>query len=390
MSAQMATAYKSPGVYLQDMVLQPPPPLATGVPGFVGFARPLSQADLARPFVALENKGAWDARFASDSDDYLADAVAGFFNNGGERCYVAWADPAHRSDATLGAALDSLGAVDELDLVAIPDAMALRAPDGTIDKAAVAALQGKVIAHCTRHANRFAILDALPGSAADTILAQRARIVNGLAEPISAALYFPWVRTLDGRLRPPCGRVAGIYARSDDKAGVFKAPANEEVFGIVDLEINVDQDIQDQLNPDGVNCLRAFPGRGIRLWGARTLSRDPAWRYINVRRMFLHLHRWIEQNQGTITFEPNGPPLWVRIQRELDVYLTAQWQAGALKGDTPEQAFFVKCDAETNPSERRDIGEVVTDVGLAPTVPSEFVVVRIVRRPGSRETETAE
>lgn len=386
----MSTVYKSPGVYLQDVVLPSPSPLATGVPGFVGFARPLSQADLSRPYVALQNKEAWAAHFSSDPDDHLADAVVGFFDNGGERCYIAWADPANRSAVTLGAAMDSLGPVDDLDLVAIPDAMALRVPDGTIDKEGVATLQSKVIAHCNRHANRFAILDALPGSAAATILAQRARIVNGFAEPISAALYFPWVRTLDNRLRPPCGRVAGIFARSDDKAGVFKAPANEEIFGVVDLESNVDQDIQDQLNPEGVNCLRALPGRGIRVWGARTLSRDPAWRYVNVRRIFLTLHRWIEQNLGTMAFEPNGPPLWVRIQRELDVYLTTLWQAGALKGDTPEEAFFVNCDAQTNPPERREIGEVVTEVGFAPIVPSEFVVVRIVRRPGSRETETAE
>ncbi len=386
----METLYRSPGVFRQEVALREPTPLTTGVPGFVGFAKPLSPADLSRPVVALNDKAQWNSHFVSDDKDYLADAVAGFFDNGGERCYVAWADPQSRNTVSLGAAMDSLGPVGELDLLVIPDAMALRAPDKTLDKDAIMSLQSLAIAHCTRYADRFAILDSLPGSAASSILVQRDQIIAGLPEPVNAALYFPWVRTLDDRLCPPSGRVAGIYARCDEKAGVFKAPANEEVFGTVDLEIHVDQSIQDVLNPEGVNCLRAIPGRGIRIWGARTLSRQAVWRYVSVRRIVLNLHRWIDGNLETVAFEPNGPPLWARIQRELEVHLTRLWELGGLKGDTPEQAYFVRCDADTNPPDRREVGEVVVDVGIAPMMPSEFLLLRIVRRPGSREIETVE
>jgi phage tail sheath protein FI len=186
----------------------------------------------------------------------------------------------------------------------------------------------------------------------------------------------------DGGLRslPPCGHVAGIVARTDARVGVFKAPANEEVLGILDLDRPIDDAVQDALNPEGVNCLRSFPGRAIRVWGARTLSRQPEWLYVNVRRLALTLRRWIDLNMAWATFEPNTPRLWVRIQRELTAYLTTLWRDGGLLGDVPEQAFYVKCDGETNPSELREQGSVVTEIGLAPSSPAEFVVVRIVHR----------
>jgi phage tail sheath protein FI len=179
--------------------------------------------------------------------------------------------------------------------------------------------------------------------------------------------------------------VAGIFARSDTRVGVFKAPANEEIFGVLDLETSIDNSIQDQLNPEGVNCLRVFPGRGIRVWGARTLSRDPNWRYVSVRRLFLTLRRWIDLNMAWATFEPNALPLWVRIQRELTTYLTTLLRAGALQGTTPAQAFYVKCDAETNPPDLREAGQVVIEIGLAPLAPAEFIVVRIIQRAGTTD-----
>jgi phage tail sheath protein FI len=172
--------------------------------------------------------------------------------------------------------------------------------------------------------------------------------------------------------------VGGIFARTDARVGVFKAPANEEVFGVLDLDANVDDGVQGQLNPEGVNCLRAFPRRGIRVWGARTLSRDLNWRYVNVRRLFLTLRRWIDLNMTWANFEPNEPRLWVRIQRELTTYLNRLLQDGALKGATPAEAFYVKCDSETNPPELREVGQVVTEIGLAPQSPAEFIVVRII------------
>jgi phage tail sheath protein FI len=253
-------------------------------------------------------------------------------------------------------------------------------------------VQQHILTHCAEEGNRLAILDALPEATTAGVLEQRDRLTIGQAEPVNGALYHPWLRIVSGvvqrpvdRLVPPCGHVAGIFARSDARVGVFKAPANEEVLGVVDLETNIDNSIQDQLNPEGVNCLRAFPGRGIRVWGARTLSRDPNWRYVNVRRLFLTLRRWIDLNMAWATFEPNELPLWVRIQRELTTYLTTLLRAGALQGASPAQAFYVKCDAETNPPDLREAGQVVTEIGLAPLAPAEFIVVRIIHRAGATD-----
>jgi phage tail sheath protein FI len=177
--------------------------------------------------------------------------------------------------------------------------------------------------------------------------------------------------------------VAGIFARSDARVGVSKAPANEELIGVLDLEFLIDAATQEGLNPEGINCLRAFPGRGLRVWGARTLSLDANWMYINVRRLVLTLARWIDRNMVWASFEANTPRLWNRIQRELSVYLSQLREAGALKGATAAEAFYVKCDSETNPADEREQGRVVTEIGLAPALPAEFIVVRIIHRPGA-------
>jgi uncharacterized protein len=211
------------------------------------------------------------------------------------------------------------------------------------------------------------------------VLAQRREL-----DSHNAALYFPWLdtglRDQEGTIQyvPPCGHVAGVYARSDMRAGVHKAPANEVLEGVLDLEINLSNAQQGALNPQGVNALRAFPGRGIRVWGARTLSPNSAWIYVNVRRLFLTAGRWIERNLASTVFEPNDPNLWARILRELNAYFNGLFQQGALKGATPAAAFYVKCDAEINPPAVRDAGQVITEIGLAPVVPGEFVVVRII------------
>lgn len=382
----MAQRYKSPGVYLTEVFPAAPIQLPTGVPAFVGFADPGSDGgpDFNQP-VALHRKEEFATRFGSRLDSYLADAVSGFFDNGGIQCYVVRADPNPIPAAGLQNAIATLAAVSDLDLLAVPDAMSLRLPDGQPDIPACAQVQRQMLAHCAEQGNRLAILDSLPKRTTDGVLAQRASLTAGLAEPVNGALYYPWLVLASGRMVPPCGPVAGIFARSDARAGVFKSPANEQIFGILDLENPIDNSIQDQLNPEGVNCLRAFPGRGIRVWGARTLSRDPNWRYISVRRIFLTLHRWIDLNMAWVPFEPDGLRLWMRIQRELTIYLTTLLRAGALQGDRPEQAFYVKCDAETNPPDARDGGQVITEIGLAPLAPSEFIVVRIIHRAGSTE-----
>ncbi len=331
--------------------------------------------------VLLHRNADFDARFFGRPDGYLADAVVGFFSNGGARCYVVRADPGVEAETALVDALEALAPFDDLDLIAIPDAIMLRRKGGTdADEEAITRVQRAILAHCAQHQGRFAILDTRRGLSAEKALEQRSDLVRGMAEPVSGALYYPWLRLEGGNLVPPCGHVAGIYARTDAKAGYFKAPANEEILGVVDLEVPVGNAEQDKLNPEGVNCIRAFPGRGIRVWGARTISRDPNWRYVNVRRLFLTLQRWGDLNMAWASFEPNTPRLWVRITRELSGFLDGLWSAGALAGQTREEAYYVKCDSETNPPEVRDAGQIVTEVGLAPGSPAEFVVVRIVHQ----------
>ena len=382
----MTPIYKTPGVYREEIFLKPEAQLPTGVPGFIGFADAGSQGgpDFNQP-VALHRKEEFAARFGSRPESYLADVVNGFFDNGGVRCYVARANPDGDRAAALQNAIAALAPLNDLDLVATPDAMSLRLSNGNPDVSAITQVQRQMLAHCAEQGDRLAILDALPGRTTEKVLEQRASLTLGQAEPINGALYYPWLRVVGGQFAPPCGHVAGVFSRADGRVGVFKAPANEEVFGVIDLETSIDNSIQDQLNPEGVNCLRAFPGRGIRVWGARTLSRDPNWRYVSVRRLFLTLRRWIDLNMAWAAFEPNETRLWVRIQRELTTYLTKLLRDGALKGATPEQAFFVKCDTETNPPGLREVGQVVTEIGLAPLAPAEFIVVRIIHRGGVTE-----
>jgi hypothetical protein len=409
--------YTVPGVYTQDVVLKPAPGLLTGVPGFVGFLDPKAQRDLlfqrplasgpggaALPYqpLALQRRDEFAARFEGGPVGYLSDVVTAFFMNGGTRCYVVFAEYNDRSNeravASLTKALDALAALDDLDLVAVPDVQALRLPDGGVDFDSITRAQRAVLEHCAAQGDRFAVLDALPAQTPQGVLKQRDALTRGVAEPVNGALYYPWLKvsqSLPGagtaadshegavKLVPPCGHVAAVYARSDARVGVHKAPANEELAGVVDLESPVTDAVQGELNPAGVNCLRAFPGRGIRVWGARTLSRDPQWRYVNVRRLFITLARWVELSMGWAALEPNTPALWVHIRRELDAYLSKLWQAGALVGQTPEQAYYVKCDSDTNPPEAREAGRVVTEVGLATSAPAEYVVVRITHRIGA-------
>lgn len=398
----MSANYKTPGVYRKEIFLRPEAPFQTGVPAFVGFAEASAAGAAAdrRP-VALFRKEEFAAKFRTPPEGYLSAAVNGFFGNGGTRCYVVPADAAAADkEAALLSAIELLSPVTDFDLLAVPDAMTLcpRQQQTQAGVDAVVRVQRHALAHCDEHGDRLALLDALPERTTETALTQRAALTAGRADAANAALYYPWIRIFDADLKgrepaseglryvPPCGHVAGVYARTDARAGVFKAPANEEVLGAIDLETEVDNQKQERLNPQGVNCLRAFAGRGLRVWGARTLSDESAWRYVNVRRQFLTVNRWVALNMAWAGFEPNAARLWVRIERELSAYLETLWRAGALKGDSREDAFYVRCDGETNPPETRDTGEVVTEVGLALAAPAEFVVVRIFHRAGATVT----
>jgi len=397
----MTIGYQTPGVYREDVILKSAQQLQTGVPGFVGFVKDES-ADRFREPVLLNRNNEFDAHFHNQlaQGSYLAEAVHGFFSNGGARCYVAGAGfsavgNTASNEHAVETALQALSTLTDLDLIAAPDAMMLLP-----DVEAVKRVQIQMLKHCVAQGNRFAILDALPREAKE-VIEQRNQITEGLSQPVNGALYYPWLvlpqvatpplGNTNRRMTPASGHVAGIFARSDARAGVFKAPANEEVLGVLDLcvgepskwkDININDQIQGQLNPAGINCLRAFPGRGIRVWGARSLSSGQDWRYVNVCRLIITLRRWIDMNMAWVPFEPNTPQLWVRIHRELTVYLTDLWRVGALAGQTADEAFHIKCDSETNSPEAVDSGQVVTNIGLAPAAPSEFVIVRIVHQIG--------
>jgi phage tail sheath protein FI len=272
-----------------------------------------------------------------------------------------------------------LEAVDEVTMVSVPDLMSAY-QNGTLDQEGVQAVQLAMIAHCELMGDRVAILDPPPGLSAQQIKEWRVDKVG--YDSKYAALYWPWVKVFDPAsgtnvFVPPSGHMAGIWGRNDDTRGVHKAPANEVVRGAITLEVNITKNEHDLLNPVGINCIRAFPGRGIRVWGARTLSSDAAWRYLNVRRLFNYLEESILNGTDWVVFEPNDYALWSKIRRTISGFLVNEWRKGALFGLTPAEAYYVKCDAETNPSEGIDAGQVVCEIGVAPVKPAEFVIFRL-------------
>ena len=277
-----------------------------------------------------------------------------------------------------------LEAVDEITMLAVPDLMSAY-QQGVIDTEGVQAVQTAMIAHCELMGNRIAILDPPPGLKAQQI--KEWRVDTTGYDSKYAALYWPWPKVFDPSTGtnifvPPSGYMAGIWARNDDTRGVHKAPANEVIRGAIALETQITKAEHDQLNPVGINCLRAFPGRGLRVWGARTLSSDPAWRYLNVRRLFNYLEESILNGTQWVVFEPNDDALWARIRRTIAAFLVMEWRKGSLFGLTPDEAFYVKCDRETNPAEGIDAGQVVCEVGVAPVKPAEFVIFRLAQFSG--------
>jgi len=290
----------------------------------------------------------------------------------------------YRGDEAKRKGIDGLFAIDDINLVCAPDLMKIydsMSEDKTAADNIVKGVQSTLLTFCANAHYPFAILDAPPKRDVQGIAEWRMSLPG--ADTMYGALYYPWIKIADpfngGRQIeiPPCGHIAGIYARSDSERGVHKAPANEPVNGALDLQLNVSKREQELLNPMGVNCIRSFPGRGIRVWGARTLAlTDPSWRYINVRRLFSYVEASIERSTQWIVFEPNDQILWAKVRRDITAFLRTVWLSGALFGTTPEQAFYVKCDAETNPPELRDLGQMVCEIGMAPVKPAEFVIFR--------------
>lgn len=282
-------------------------------------------------------------------------------------------------DVAARTGIGALEAIDEITMVAVPDLMTAYR-NGWIDADGVKAVQLGVIAHCELMGDRMAIIDPLPSLNAQQV--KDWRVNQAGYDSKYAALYWPWVQVFDpatgGNIYvPPSGHVAGLWGRTDDQRGVHKAPANDVLRGVVSLELNITKNEHDLLNPEGVNVIRSFPGRGVRVWGARTLSSDAAWKYVNVRRYFNYLEKSIQNGTQWCVFEPNDYNLWGRMRRTIAAFLANEWRKGALFGSDMGGAFFVKCDGENNVADTIDAGMVVCEIGVAPVKPAEFVIFRL-------------
>lgn len=280
--------------------------------------------------------------------------------------------------------INGLAVADDVTIVVVPDLItAATKADGSVDLGLWKAVQTALISHCEQNGNRMAVLDSPPGMTPQQIRDWRSEVA--MYDSAFAAFYYPWIKVenpigVNGDaevLIPPSGHIAGVWARTDETRGVWKAPANDTIRGCLDVAYGVTQNEQAVLNPIGINCIRPFGTRGIRIWGARTLASDSDWRYINVRRLFNMVEKTIADGTQWAVFEPNDVSLWEGIKRTLNAFLRGLWSAGALFGQSVDQAFYVKCDAENNPPESIDQGLLIVEVGIAPVKPAEFVVFRI-------------
>ncbi len=415
-----ATCTRPPGVYFKwhDPVVPYIAPMRTDIAGFVGVAMRGEPLDP----VQIESWTHFDAVFGGPiPHGYLAYAVAGFFANGGRRCWVVNVGSGdHRSGADpFDLGLAALDAVDDVAIVVAPDifpahhapmrdptpdpdchslaaasrpsraptsgagaAAPLPAATPSTTSADPVARQRAIVAHCERRRDRFAILDPAPNLSPAEVGHDQYGVSSAFA-----ALYYPWIRVpdplrLDGLVRavPPCGHVAGIYARGDLRSGVHKPPANAVVEGAQDVVESVDDATHGVLNAAAVNVIRPVPGRSIRVLGARTRERDRTrseWRYVNVRRLMSMIEEAIDEQTQWSVFEPNNPALWADIEGIARAFVHDLWRRGMLDGAQPEDAYSVRCDATTNPPEETGLGRITCLVGVQPPWPAEFVTIRI-------------
>lgn len=245
-------------------------------------------------------------------------------------------------------------------------------------------VQAALIAFCENKKSCFAILD-VPMELKKT---NDVAAFRDMYDSTYAAMYHPWLEMFDAGAKrpayfPPSGAMAGIYARTDVERGVHKAPANEVVRGCTGLSCSYNEGEQDILNPIGVNLIRAFTGRGIRVWGARTISSNGLWKYLNVRRLFIYVEESIKANTNWVVFEPNSSVLWSRVTRTIETFLATCWRDGALAGSTPSEAFFVECGPTTMTQDDIDNGRLICKIGIAPVKPAEFVIFRITQKTAS-------
>jgi len=371
--------YRAPGVYIEEIGsgLRTIEGVSTSTAGFVGETeRGPSQPTLVTSWAEFEQTfGGYLDRppLNRTGNIFLPYAVRGFFDNGGRRLFVARASG---GDAQM--ALTALMTIPDISLVAAPD------------EAVVSGLREAVVDACEEQKDRFAITGANAGIADSASLFPP-------RDSSYAAFYYPWIRvaaphiTAGHRLVPPVGHLAGVYVRVDGAHGVDKAPANEVVQGIVTqdpagavapLEFTLGRHEQDILNPRGVNVIRDFrsSGKGVRVWGARTMASDAEWKYINVRRLLIFIEQSIVRGMEWTVFEHNAEPTWTAGRTLIADFLTTVWRTGALMGTKTEDAFFIKCDRTTMTQNDLDVGRLVCEVGVAPVKPAEFVVIRLTHK----------
>lgn len=332
----------------------------------------INAAKLAGNLLGVED---WKSKLGSAAADRLVSSVTYELSGGsdGKRPEASAYEGSGDDNTPVKSGLKSLEDLEDISIVAAPGC----SHDYASRQAAVDQINQHLITHCERLRYRVAVLDSPNGQSLSNVRSYRAAMAS-----THAALYYPWVRILDPVSNtqidvPPSGFMAGIYARNDNENGVHKAPANEIVRGAIGLEALVNKAEQDVLNPLGINCIRYFEGRGFNIWGARTISPDPEWKYLNIRRYFVFLEASIDRSTQWAVFEPNGEALWANVRRAVEDFLYNEWKEEHLAGKKPEEAFFVRCDRSTMTQNDLDNGRMICLIGVAPLYPAEFVIFRI-------------
>ncbi|MBZ5538279.1 MAG: phage tail sheath family protein [Acidobacteriia bacterium] len=382
--------YLSPGVYVEEIVaaLKPIEGVSTSTVGFVGRTEHIKNSDfdndtlLDTPTLITswaEFVGSF-GRYDKEQAPYLPPAMKGFFENGGTRCFVVRVRQGATDGEYVGTdepdgkktGLRAFMEIDEVKILCVPGVTS-------------SAVQQAMIAHCESMRYRFCILDSQENANVDVVAAQRGALSS---EKGFGALYFPWIKvsievTVNGQTQliqdfvPPSGHIAGIYARTDREKGVHKAPANALVQGALETRVPVTRGGQEFLNNQGINTLRSFPGRGIHVWGARTFSTDPEWKYVNIRRLAIFIEESIDRGTQWVVFEPDDENTWARVRAAVTDFLTQLWRDGALFGVKAEEAFLVRCDRTTISQDDIDNGRVIILIGIAAIKPAEFIILRI-------------
>jgi phage tail sheath protein FI len=405
----MPVNYTAPDIYVYEVPIgaKPIQAVGTSTAGFLGIA-PNAEASVNTP-VSITNFSEFKRLFVPEGGTEstpLVNAVRGFFDNGGTFCYICNIGSADK----LAAGLEALGTIDEIAIVAAPGLTGASAYTALLDhcenlKDRVAVLDG---VERTDEVNNYTRVASEPAAPSGSSRRRGSSSDSGDSDTSTAAtttdlrprqseygaVYYPWITVRDALDQTkmvnvaPSGHIAGIWARTDATRGVHKAPANEIVRGALNVTHRLTRDQHGILNEVGVNAIRFYSGEGVRVMGARTVAAASSeYRYLNVRRLMCMMSESIAKSLRWAIFEPNNIPLWKSVTRDVTAFLIRLWRDGALQGASPEEAFYVKCDAETNPQENIDAGIMTCEIGVAIVKPAEFVVFNISQVVGGAETE---